>query len=415
MESFGELLNEYLRRLGVSDSERARTVGGSRQTIFRWREGRTGRPRRREDVLVIVEKLRLTAEERDKLLLAAGFRPEEAVPLSEPASMVVPEPEPEIAELAPTGELATERRRRWPLAAGVATIVVLALFLFWWLALRPPDDTQKSSAATATPQKSETVTLAPAVTGEQLIVVLRSEATASGQRWTAGLAEALQREAHNNRLTTVRVAELVSTIEPAVRAQQVGSQMGSAGVVYVDFSGDRPMAHLFNLSLAAEAELAWVELEFDRHRPLQSRALALLALSQLYLVDHSPEQMVLLLAQAHTALQDDGQAPAELETLVVGLLCRACAYAGQGEPALAYCQQADEADGRPVFWEARGMAHALLGDHAAAVDDWDACLDLWPSDGPEAARIQDWIDALAAGQDPLTPAVLTERWLALGQ
>jgi len=191
--------------------------------------------------------------------------------------------------------------------------------------------------------------------------------------------------------------------------------MGAAGVVYVDFSGDRPMAHLFNLSLAAEAELAWLELEFDRDRPLQSRALALLALSQLYLVDHTPEQMVLLLAQAHTALQDDGQAPAALETLVVGLLCQAYAYAGQGEQALAYCQQAMDADGRPVYWEARGMAHALLGDRAAAVDDWEACQDLWKSDQFESARIQGWIDVLETGSDPLTPAVLTERWLALGQ
>ena len=76
MESFGQLLNQHIQRLGISDTELARAIGVSRQTIFRWREGVTGRPRRREDVLAIADKLRLTPAERDTLLLAAGFRPQ---------------------------------------------------------------------------------------------------------------------------------------------------------------------------------------------------------------------------------------------------------------------------------------------------------------------------------------------------
>ena len=36
----------------------------------------TARPRHREDVLAIARKLRLTSEERDRLLLATGFPPE---------------------------------------------------------------------------------------------------------------------------------------------------------------------------------------------------------------------------------------------------------------------------------------------------------------------------------------------------
>ncbi len=77
METFNQLLNHYVQRLGISDAELARAIGVSRQTIFRWREGLTARPRYREDVLVIARKLRLTPAERDRLLLAAGFRPEE--------------------------------------------------------------------------------------------------------------------------------------------------------------------------------------------------------------------------------------------------------------------------------------------------------------------------------------------------
>ena len=47
MEEFSQLLNQYVRRTGISDAELARSVGVSRQTIFRWREGVTGRPRHR--------------------------------------------------------------------------------------------------------------------------------------------------------------------------------------------------------------------------------------------------------------------------------------------------------------------------------------------------------------------------------
>ena len=80
MKTFGELLTDYMTRTGTSDSELARTLGVRRQTIFRWKEGLVERPRRREDVLLCANKLRLTPEERDELLLAAGFAPRSANP-----------------------------------------------------------------------------------------------------------------------------------------------------------------------------------------------------------------------------------------------------------------------------------------------------------------------------------------------
>src|ERR687885_1236395 len=76
MKTFSELLKEYMERTGISDSELARTLGVRRQTIFRWKEGLVARPRAREDVLLVAKRLRLTDEERDELLLAAGFAPE---------------------------------------------------------------------------------------------------------------------------------------------------------------------------------------------------------------------------------------------------------------------------------------------------------------------------------------------------
>ena len=85
MRSFGELLVFFTDRAGISDSELARAIGVQRQTIFRWKEGQTSRPRYREDVLRMADKLRLAPVERDELLLAAGFPPQEVQKvLSEP-------------------------------------------------------------------------------------------------------------------------------------------------------------------------------------------------------------------------------------------------------------------------------------------------------------------------------------------
>lgn len=75
--TFAALLSEHLNRAGISDTELARSIGVRRQTVFRWKEGLVERPRSREDVLRCARKLRLTAAERDLLLLAAGFAPEE--------------------------------------------------------------------------------------------------------------------------------------------------------------------------------------------------------------------------------------------------------------------------------------------------------------------------------------------------
>jgi transcriptional regulator with XRE-family HTH domain len=74
--TFSQLLTQHMQRAGISDSELARAIGVQRQTIFRWKEGLVSRPRVREDILNIAQKLRLRADERDQLLLAAGFPPE---------------------------------------------------------------------------------------------------------------------------------------------------------------------------------------------------------------------------------------------------------------------------------------------------------------------------------------------------
>ena len=80
MKTFAELLTVYMDRTGIGDAELARRIPVSRQTLVRWKEATTTRPRYRGDVIRCGELLRLTDEERDELLLAAGFSPE-SVPL----------------------------------------------------------------------------------------------------------------------------------------------------------------------------------------------------------------------------------------------------------------------------------------------------------------------------------------------
>ena len=105
MRTFAEQLSEYMTRTGVSDAELARTIGVRRQTIFRWKEGLVAHPRSAEEVLRCATKLRLTPEERDRLLLAAGFPPE--APLASPptdlqlATAAKPPPQPAASSRTP--------------------------------------------------------------------------------------------------------------------------------------------------------------------------------------------------------------------------------------------------------------------------------------------------------------------------
>ncbi|MCX6044398.1 MAG: helix-turn-helix transcriptional regulator [Chloroflexi bacterium] len=104
MPTFAEQLTQYMKRVGITDAELARKIGVQRQTIFRWKEGTVGRPRVREDVLKCAESLRLTPEESDQFLLAAGFAPEQpplvmpvaAPPVIAPVAQPLPVPAPEV-------------------------------------------------------------------------------------------------------------------------------------------------------------------------------------------------------------------------------------------------------------------------------------------------------------------------------
>ena len=152
MRSFSELLTLYTQRSGISDAELARAVGVRRQTIFRWKEGTVARPRSREDVLAVSQKLRLSTAETDELLIAAGFYPEgdvahtsemtanpEETAAESPLRARLPDglpPPDDEAHRPPRADAGLSRVRL--LGLGVSVLLLLALILGFWLARRAP-------------------------------------------------------------------------------------------------------------------------------------------------------------------------------------------------------------------------------------------------------------------------------------
>ena len=135
MPTFADLLTSYMARIGVGDAEFARRLGVSRLTLIRWKEGVTLRPRYREDVLRCAELLRLGPDERDGLLLSAGFSPVDA-PQPEDAQVdpssadaddanETDEPQPLVQEAEPDSGVQGSRTRKKPLALAVALVVSL--------------------------------------------------------------------------------------------------------------------------------------------------------------------------------------------------------------------------------------------------------------------------------------------------
>ena len=101
MPTFGELLTTHIDRAGIGDSDLARRIGVSRLTLIRWKEGVTARPRYREDVLRCADLLRLTAQERDELLVSAEFEPvADPIPSEMPESPEPPTPPEPLAAVA---------------------------------------------------------------------------------------------------------------------------------------------------------------------------------------------------------------------------------------------------------------------------------------------------------------------------
>jgi tetratricopeptide (TPR) repeat protein/DNA-binding XRE family transcriptional regulator len=338
MENFSQLLNQYVQRAGISDVELARTIGVSRQTIFRWREGTTARPRHREDVLAIARKLRLSPKERDRLLLAAGFWPEEG-----------PEQEYERAEkqrgegLAEF-EVSVEAKKvevtallsrwivdryRWWLVAAVVGALLLVGATGWWFNWgqtgRFFDDTPTVNfvANAATPSGSSSVSavkpiIVPAASGEIMILVTHFANYASSQigyNVAGRLAQTLQQEIDHTPLEDIRIVIWPEEVSTREQALQIGQTVNATLVIYGEYDVGRVMvefAYPADQSVFIDpalqqyvADVQELSATINSNLPQQVRSLALLALGQIYLKQNEANQARPLLAQACDNFKDD--------------------------------------------------------------------------------------------------------------
>jgi tetratricopeptide (TPR) repeat protein len=338
MRSFGELLVLFTNRAGISDSELARAVGVQRQTIFRWKEGQTSRPRYREDVLRMADKLRLTAGERDELLLAAGFPPEEvqkvlpapAGPATQPQLLVPPEGDMAIAaptedrhngagdehgsarapqlptalpaQPAPVPDKQTRLFENPGLLLGVAAAVMLAVALAGYLVL--PLVFGRRDAATPTavpvvvsgPANTPAVPLATAtpivaVAGEKLLLVAPFVGYTSEElRFNVAgrIEESLQREIRDSSLANVRVAVLPAPVTAQLQARSVLTDSKGSAIIWGEYDAGRVRAIV---TVPGESETNWINpvdspaklsLVINEAVPNAARVLALISLGRLY-------------------------------------------------------------------------------------------------------------------------------------
>ncbi len=343
METFAELLSYHIKRVGISDTELARTVGVSRQTIFRWREGLTGRPNGREDVLAIAQKLRLSSEERDTLLLVAGFRPDNIAPLDNgdagmqsangEKSNILNGDEEETETERSKEEIVTEgktskssglkhNRTRWIAVTFICVLLVAVLVA--WLVAGKGSDSEKNSTADAgngsnvsDQSGSETVAIIPAAPGEVLVVITQF-ADIGSQQFAQKLVDALQREVSGNRILDVRVAMGPEVVKESDQAIQLSQKTGATLVVYGECDSDQVMIEF--IPPIASRELL---IDIDDNLIVKIRPLALLALGHMSVNQDNIDQSITLLVQARNALEGNVEADDHLLTTINALLLEA--------------------------------------------------------------------------------------------
>lgn len=283
MQTFSELLKRHTERTGISDAELARAVGVRRQTVFRWKEGTVARPRSRDDVLAVSRKLRLSAQEADELLIAAGFHPEGERTLA-------PEDTPDALADAPIRahlpaafpseeddglpEPATNdglTGLRW-IGLGVSLLLLLALLAGVWLSRRAP--------------------LPVAAPGETLVIVgqfVNFSAGDIGFNVAGRIAEPLRQEVESAGLPGVRVAIWPDPIRSEAEAQATLARSAGWMVIWGEYDSGRVLARF---AQAGSAEPPPVEslvaspselfATINSALPQEIRYLALLALGTFY-------------------------------------------------------------------------------------------------------------------------------------
>ena len=309
MQTFADLLTAYMDRTGIGDAELARRIPVSRPTLLRWKEGVTARPRYREDIVRCAEILRLTDDEADELLLAAGFSPDTA-----PAPTDPPEPDraPAGPELSPD-ETAPGlfRQRFW--ITGVATPLLVIAVVAAVVALRARDST-----------------VYPAAVGDESLIVLAPfvNYTAGGQGFNVvgRLRSAIDAEVREAQLASVRTVEWPREIESESAAEEAGRRSGAALVIWGEYDSGRVIARFTaprgRQSLHAQqiVDIASSPAELPATINLgltdEVRYVALLTLGQLYLEQDDFDRAKTVLARAMDPPPSEPAALANLRFLL---------------------------------------------------------------------------------------------------
>ena len=312
MQTFAELLTEYASRTGIGDAELARRIPVSRLTLVRWKEGVTERPRYREDVLRLGEILRLTDEESDLLLVAAGFAPESPPAVEESSLPVI------AGEVLPDVMHGVRlpvppRRRRTPGLAlvAVALVVVVAAGLVAGLSLRD---------STVYPEAAE---------GESLIVLAPFVNYTSGQQGFnvhGRLREAIDAEVQEAGLTGTRAVDWPKEIEDEEQAEAAGERSGAQVVIWGEYDSGRVIARFTIPRSGAEPRAGEVvdivsspvglPVTINADLTSEVRHVALITLGQLYLEQQEFDLAKAVLIQASTSPPSDPEALANLRFLM---------------------------------------------------------------------------------------------------
>jgi len=299
MKSFSEQLSEYVLRVGVSDAELARRLGVSRQTVFRWREGLTRRPRRREDVLEISSRLRLSPAERDALLLAAGFPPQAPDSAVGLAREVVQPAGP------PPGARPLRRiRPRWYAAALLTLLVAAAAF----------PEARRGLAALLGQAEGDTPELAQKP-GETLVLISQFanySGAQVGYNIAGRLEEALEQEFQSAGLTEVRVAAAEQTAADEQAARELGARWGASLVVWGEYDSGRVIAWVSAPEATPNVQRRWLVLSpeqlsatINTDLPQEVRWMALYVLGRVHFLAGRLDQADAALTQALAAPPSD--------------------------------------------------------------------------------------------------------------
>ena len=294
MPTFAELLTEYMARTGIGDAELARRIQVSRLTLIRWREGVTSRPRYREDVVRCAEVLRLTPEESDGLLLAAGFAPDNA-----PASVETAAPDDAPASGLARRAARTLYQRRGVRIAVVALLVVAAVI----------------GVSFAIGIQGRTPDHPVAAAGESLIVMAPFVNYTGGQQGfniRGRLKEEIDRELSEAGLSGVRTVEWPDVISGEPDAVDAGVRSRASMVIWGEYDSGRVMA-TFTVPPLRQAQGSYgpqvvdiasspAELPTAINVALtgEVRSVALMTLGQLYLEQGEHDLAKTALAQALT-------------------------------------------------------------------------------------------------------------------